>query len=84
MSVPTPTELRATLIELVAGATETDDAKWEKLIGDVETLPIVFHPRCNWRVNVGGCATDRAVVEKAIELFRDASPYVSSGDGPGA
>lgn len=84
MSVPSPIELRATLIELVAGATETHDARWEKLIGDVETLPIVFHPRCNWSVEVSGRAADRAVVEKAIELLRDASPYVSSGNGPGA
>ena len=84
MSVPGPTELRATLIELVAGATQTDDAKWERLIDEVETLPIVFHPRCNWRVEVSGRAADREVIEKAIELLRDASPYVSSGDGPGA
>lgn len=84
MSVSSPTELRATLIELVAGATETDEAKWEKLIGAVETLPILSHPRCNWRVKVGGHAADRAVVEKAIELLREASPYVSSGSGPGA
>ena len=84
MRVPSPTELRATLIELVAGATGTDEAKWEMLIGDVETLPIVFHPRCNWGVKVVGRAADRAVIEKAIELLRDASPYVSSGNGPGA
>jgi len=49
MSAPTPTELRVTL---VAGATGTRAARWEKLIGQVEVLPIVFHPRCNWRVEV--------------------------------
>ena len=83
MSAPSPTELRATLITLVASATETRAARWEKLVGPVETLPIVFNPRCNWRVPVNGTAEDRDVLEKAIELLRDAHPYVRAENSPG-
>ena len=83
MSAPTPTELRATLVTLIAGATETRAKRWEALVGDVEVLPIVFHPRCNWRVKVTGSPADRAVIEKAIELLRDAEPYVTAAKSPG-
>lgn len=54
MSAPTPTALRATLVTLVAGATERRVQRWETLVGDVEMLPIAFHPRCNWRVGFEG------------------------------
>lgn len=85
MSAPTPTELRATLVGLLAGATETGPAKWERMIGQVEVLPIVFNPRCNWRVEVRkGPAEDRDVIEKAIELLRGEHPYVSAERSPGA
>ena len=83
MSVPTPTELRATLITLVAGATETRAKRWEALVGDVEILPIVLNPRFNWRVAVTGSPADRAVIDKAIELLRHAEPYVTAAKSPG-
>ena len=81
MSAPSLTELRATLITLVAGATETRGTK-EKLVGDVETLPIVFKPRCNRRLPVNGTNEDRDVLERAIELLRDA-PYDRPENSPG-
>ena len=83
MSAPNPTELRATLIALIAGATETSATRWEALVDDIEVLPIVFNPRCNWRVAVTGPPEDRAVIDKAIELLRDAEPYVTTMEGPG-
>lgn len=83
MSAPTPTELRATLVTLVAGATETRKGRWEKLIGEVEILPIVFHPRCNWRIVVSGNPDDRRVIDAAIELLRSEHPYVRGDRRPG-
>ena len=83
MDTPTPTELRATMITLLAGATETTTKKWEKIVGEVEILPIVFNPRCNWRVEVKGAAADQEVLDKVIALLRDAHPYVSAKRGPG-
>ncbi|TXC67949.1 hypothetical protein FSB78_18335 [Sphingomonas ginsenosidivorax] len=76
MSTPTPTELRATLVTLIAGATETRTSRWDKLIGEVEILPIVFNPRSNWRVAVRGEGDDRDAIEKAVELLRGQHPYV--------
>ena len=70
MSAPNPTEVRATLVTLIAGATATRAARWEKLRRQVEMLPIVFNPRCNWRVKVSGSTDDRDVIEKAIKPVR--------------
>ncbi|PZU05992.1 hypothetical protein [Sphingomonas sp.] len=84
MGAPTATELRATLVTLLAGATDTSPRKWEKAIGAVEMLPIVFNPRSNWRVDVrAGAAEDRAIIERAIALLRNDQPYVRSEPGPG-
>ena len=83
MSVPTPTELRATLVTLVAGATETRAARWEKLIGEVEYLSLAFHPRSNWRVDVRGSDDDRRVLDAATELLRGEHPYVTREKSPG-
>jgi hypothetical protein len=49
MSVPTPTELRATLVTMIAGASETPTSRWETLIGPVEVLSLAYH-----RVLTGG------------------------------
>jgi hypothetical protein len=67
---------------LVAGVTDTSTAKWEKLIGRIEVLPIVFNPRCNWRVRIERAGADREVVEKAVEILRDAHPYVLAERSP--
>lgn len=80
MDAPISTELRATQITLLAGVTETRAAKWEGL---VEVLSIAFNPRWNWRVEVGGAAGDQEVIDKAVELLRDAHPYVSAERSPG-
>ena len=84
MDAPTPTELRATLVSMVAGATETSPARWERMIGQVDVLPIVFNPRCNWRIEVQkGPAKNRDVIEKAIEILRGEHPYVRTESSPG-
>lgn len=77
MSVPTPSELRATLVTLVAGATETPVSRWEALVGEVEYLSPAYHPRSNWRVGVSGSEDDRRVLDAAIELLRGAEPYIT-------
>ena len=83
MTVPTPTELRTTLVTVVAGATGTPPSKWEKLIGEIEMLSLAFHPRCNWRVTVSGAGEEREVFDAAIELLQREHPYVASEKGPG-
>lgn len=83
MSVPTPTELRATLVTVIASATETRVGRWETLIGKVEVLPIAVHPRCNWRVEVSGGVDDSQVVDAAIELLKGEHPYVRREESPG-
>ena len=85
MSVPTPIELRATLVTLVAGVTETRAGRWEELIGKVELLSLALHPGCNWRIKVVAAAEDdRKVLDAAIELLRREHPYASLRKSPGA
>ncbi|MDY0969071.1 hypothetical protein [Sphingomonas sp. CFBP9021] len=81
MSVPTPTELRATLVTVIAGASETPTGRWETLIGPVEVLSLAYHPRSNWRVEVSGAQDVRHWIDAAIELVRAEHPYVT-GKGP--
>lgn len=83
MSVPTPSELRATLVTMVAGATETPESRWQALIGKVEYLSPAFHPRSNWRVEISGEAEHRRIVDAAIALLRDAEPYITRAKNPG-
>ena len=82
MSVPTPIELRAALVTVIAGASETPTGRWQTLIGPVEVLSLAYHPRSNWRVEVSGTVDDRRWIEEAIELDRAEHPYVTSTVGP--
>ena len=82
MSVPTATELRATLVTVIAGASETSTGRWETLIGSVEVLSLAYHPRSNWRVEVSGTTDDRRWIDAAIELVRAEHPYVTGSGGP--
>lgn len=83
MSVPTPTEVRATLVTVIAGASETPTGRWETLIGPIEVLSLAYHPRSNWRVELSGTQDDRRLIDAAIELVRDAHPYVTGKGSPG-
>jgi len=83
MSVPTPTELRATLVTVIAGASETGTSRWETLLGPVQVLSLALHPRSNWRIEVSGTDDDRRWIDAAIELVRAEHPYVAGRGDPG-
>lgn len=74
---PFPDGLRDLLAHLLAGAIGGDEATWRGLVGDVEALPIVFHPRTNWRIDPSGTEAEREAIAKAEQLVREAHPYVS-------
>ena len=74
----TAADIRTLLAHLLAGVAGGSEAKWAKLVGEVEALPIVFHPRSNWRVQPSGSAEQLAAIEKAIAVVREAHPYVPS------
>ena len=75
---PSPEGLRDLLAHLLAGVAGGTEAKWRKLIGEVERLPIVFSPRSNWRVDPSGTPGERDAIGKAIEVVRGARSYVSA------
>jgi hypothetical protein len=74
---PSPEGLRDLLAHILAGAVGGSEAKWRGLIGEAEALPIVFHPRSNWRITPSGTAAELESIEKAAHLVRDAHPYVA-------
>lgn len=74
-------DLLAHLLANVAGKTETH---WKKRIGEVTALPIVFHPRSNWRIEPTGKADELQAIAKAADIVRAAHPYVASPRGSGA
>lgn len=83
MSVPTPIELRATLVTVIAGASEAPTGRWETSIGSVEVLSLAYHPRSNWRVEVSGTEDDRRWIDAAIDLVKAKHPYVTGKGCPG-
>lgn len=66
-------ELLATMLQGVAGGRKT---RWRAILGPVEKLNIVFNPRSNWRLEPKGSADELDVVTRAIEIVREAHPYV--------
>ena len=81
MSAPTLTELRATLVTVIAGASETSTGRWETMIGSFEVLSLAYHQRYNWRIEVSGTQDDRRWIDAAIELVRAEHPYVTGKVG---
>ena len=75
---PTPAELRALISHLLAGAAGGSEEGWSGRVGEVEALPIVFNPRCNWQVEPSGTWEEAEAIWKAVELVRHAHPYVRS------
>lgn len=77
VTVPTPDELAEILVTMLVGAAGGTPAKWRKALGPVEKLPTWQNVRCNWRVSPKGSAADLATIEKAVEIVREAHPYVA-------
>ncbi len=73
-----PNDIRELLAHLLAGVTGKPEAHWEKLIGEVTALPIVFHPRSNWKIDPRGTQAELEAIEKAVDIVRQAHPYVPS------
>jgi hypothetical protein len=74
--VPTAAELRDALAEMLAGAAGGAVEIWRKAIGEVEMLSLAFDPRSNWRVTPTGTKAQQAAIASAVEIVREAHPYV--------
>ena len=72
-------ELRDLLAHLLSGTAGGSEAHWRQLVGEVEVLPIALHPRCNWRVSPAGTDGEQRAIEAAVEVVREAHPYVRGG-----
>ena len=71
-------EMQDLLAHLLAGAVGKTDRYWKNLIGPVIALPIVIHPRSNWRIDPRGKPAEVEAIENAAAVVRAAHPYVPS------
>jgi hypothetical protein len=78
-AVPTPGELRDTLVRILTGAAGGTEAKWRKAVGKVEKLSLAFNINSNWAINPTGTAGELATIAQAVDVVRAAHPYVSTG-----
>jgi hypothetical protein len=76
MTLPTPDELRETLATMLAGAAGGNAAHWRKVIGPVTKRSLMESIQTNWTVEPGGSDVEREAVARAVEIARDAYPYV--------
>lgn len=67
--------IRALLADLLAGAAGGDRQRWFDAVGEIEELPIVSNPRCNWRVNPRGTAREIDAIHRAVEIVKAEHPY---------
>jgi hypothetical protein len=73
---PSPDELVELLVTMLHGVAGGRKTRWRTVLGPVERLNIVFNPRSNWRLEPKGSADELDVVTRAIEIVREAHPYV--------
>jgi hypothetical protein len=71
-------EMQDLLAHLLTGAVGKTDAYWKKLIGPVSAMPIILHPKSNWRIVPKGKPVEIEAIEKAAAVVREAHPYVLS------
>jgi hypothetical protein len=76
-TVPTPRELRETLVQILTGAAGGTEARWRKAVGEVEKLSLAFNIRTNWAVRPTGNADELSAIAKAVDVVRTAHPYVA-------
>ena len=72
----TADQTRTLLATLLAGAAGGTEAKWRRLIGEMELLPSWKYVRFNWRVAPTGSVKEREAIDKAVEVVRTEHPYV--------
>lgn len=71
-----PDQLRDLLVTVIAGVKSEPEAKWRKIVGDVEKLSLAWNVQSNWRVTPTGTAAQRKVVEQCVDIVRAEHPYV--------
>ena len=74
----TPDALRALIVEILVGVAGGTATRWERIVGNVEELPIALHPRSNWRIIPTGSSDEAVTANAAAEVVRAEHAYVHS------
>jgi hypothetical protein len=67
-------EIRAVLVEMLAGAVGGEPTRWHEVIGDIEVLSWTTHPVCSWAVVPQGTEAENSAVYLAAEVVRQEHP----------
>ena len=71
----TPAELVDLLVTMLAGATSKPEAHWRDRI-EIKWTSLALNPHSNWKIEATGTLTDKDAIARAVELLREAEPYV--------
>ena len=71
-------DLRDLLVTVIAGVKGEPEAKWRKIVGEVEGLPAWRYPAWNWRVHPKGTKAQIAVVEQCVDIVKAEHPLVTT------
>jgi hypothetical protein len=72
----TATEMRAYLVELLAGAAGGDPARWDRCVGRVAWHPLGANPHPNWSIAPTGTRKEIDAIRQAEALVRDHHRFV--------
>ena len=71
-------DMRAMLVEMLAGATGTPAERWDQILGEIVHVVMTRSPVTNWKVGSSrGTKAERAAIEQAVALAHEAHPYVA-------
>lgn len=74
---PTRDELNALLLTMIVGVAGGTKKHWSAVVGPVLWLPNIDNVHSNWEVLPDGTEHERSVFARAVEVLREAYPYVS-------
>lgn len=72
----TSSELRDTIIRLLAKENGGGTIRWRRVLGDLKVYPRSTHAHCNWDARPNGPAVDIALAENAVDRVRLRHPFV--------
>lgn len=69
--------IRAVLVEMLAGATDTAAGRWDQILGEMVHVVTTRSPTTNWTIGASlGTKPEREANMQAIVLAHEAHPYV--------
>jgi hypothetical protein len=77
MSLLPADDMRAMLVQMLAGATDTPAVRWDQILGPMVHVVMTKSPSTNWTIGASlETEAERAAIIQAIVLAHEAHPNV--------